>query len=713
MQNCKLNFSFLALNILFATFSNGAYAQEQSTSQTDLKNQPPKSKQEVEVKGDAKKYNPRRDDTVSKIVVTREEIEKYGDGSVIEILNRQAGIVNGNVYGLKGYTQFLIDGQAPQPGVRISDIPVSQIERIEIIRSALAEYSTQGIAGTINIVLQRTVKTRSRSLEFALRNLSESALSSPMFNLSFSNKSNNFSYGTKLSINVNKNLLEQEEKSDRSDKETKTFESAVVHRENFQNASAYSATQNFNWLLASDEHLSIDTRLARVVFQSHMIVKKTLTTAAQIDIQNETTFDHFIPQSANIKVTWNKLLIENTKLDTSLSIYRGWATSNNGATISSPTTLIETHAKENKTSNYVTWTGNIIFIPAENDTSKFGWDLKTSAVDKNTLEDSSRTGTAQFRSEQAALFAQREWDASDQWSHYLGARWEGFRSSATALSAPTATRSSDVLSPIFQTRWKAAKQAENQVRLAVARTFQAPGQFQLLPETQSNLGRDISNPQFVANVNLRPEIAWGLDTAFEHFGENEVNYSISHYFKAVSNLMRDRLFFEDNRWKQQTINSGNAIAHGIVAEANFPLAIISKSASKFYLKTNFSRNWSHVNDVPGPNNRFAAQAKFNANIDLDYKPNDAWSVAARYGIVSGGALRVAVDRINLEQVGRSASLSVKWSFDKERSLRISMANLLMQPMFTESRIFSQTSIYQVRTKAHGRLSASAQLNVKF
>ena len=27
-----------------------------------------------------------------------------------------------------------------------------------------------------------------------------------------------------------------------------------------------------------------------------------------------------------------------------------------------------------------------------------------------------------------------------------------------------------------------------------------------------------------------------------------------------------------------------------------------------------------------------------------------------------------------------------------------MANLLMQPMVTESRIFSQTSIYQVRTK---------------
>lgn len=713
MRFRKIRHTIFALTALEALCSASALAQEQSEIKTESKNLPQNSNQTVEIKAESNKYNPRRDDTVSKMIVTREEIEKYGDASVIDILNRQAGIVNGSINGLKGYTQFLIDGQAPQAGVRISDIPVSQIERIEIIRSALAEYSTQGIAGTINIVLQRTVKTTSRSLEFALRNLSESALSSPMFNLSFSNKSNNFSYDTKLSINVNKNLLEHEEKSDRSDKETKTFESAVVHRENFQNGSAYSATQNFNWLLASDEHLSINARLARVVLLSHMIAKKTLTTPAQIDVQNETTFDHFIPQSANIKVTWNKLLTENTKFDTSLSIYRGWATSNNGATISSPTTLIETHAKENKASNFVTWTGNILFIPAENETSKIGWDLKTSAVDKNILENLSRTGTAHFRSEQAALFAQCEWDASDQWSHYLGARWEGFRSSATALSAPTATRSSGVLSPIFQTRWKATKQAENQVRLAVTRTFQAPSQFQLLPETQSNLGRDISNPEFVANVNLRPEIAWGLDTAFEHFGENEVNYSISHYFKAVSNLMRDRLFFEDNRWKQQTINSGNAIAHGIVAEANFPLAIISKSASKFFFKTNFSRNWSQVSEIPGPNNRFADQAKFNANIDLDYKPNDAWSVAARYGIVSGGALRVAVDRINLEQVGRSTSLSVKWSIDKERSLRISMANLLMQPMVTESRIFSQTSIYQVRTKAHGRLSASAQLNVKF
>ena len=60
----------------------------------------------------------------------------------------------------------------------------------------------------------------------------------------------------------------------------------------------------------------------------------------------------------------------------------------------------------------------------------------------------------------------------DQWSHYLGALGKDFVQAPLPCLRLPRLGSSGVLSPIFQTRWKATKQAENQVRLAVTRTFQ-------------------------------------------------------------------------------------------------------------------------------------------------------------------------------------------------------------------------------------------------
>ncbi len=51
------------------------------------------------------------------------------------------------------------------PGFSIETLSPDQIERIEIYRSATAEFSTQAIAGTINIVLRKVVSLRRRELK--------------------------------------------------------------------------------------------------------------------------------------------------------------------------------------------------------------------------------------------------------------------------------------------------------------------------------------------------------------------------------------------------------------------------------------------------------------------------------------------------------------------------------------------------------------------
>lgn len=186
----------IAAFILFSFELRSVYAQEKSANQA-----PVKSEQEQKVEIKAKQYDARREDTVTKIVVTEEEIKQYGESSIADILKRQSGItVVGNsiqMHGMgNGYTQVLIDG-ASLVGAGIDAINVNQIKRIEIIRSATADMSTQGIAGTINIV---TKKMESKSRNFSI--YADKFASSSFGGMSFeqSDKTENFSYG--VSVNV-------------------------------------------------------------------------------------------------------------------------------------------------------------------------------------------------------------------------------------------------------------------------------------------------------------------------------------------------------------------------------------------------------------------------------------------------------------------------------------------------------------------------------
>ena len=76
---------------------------------------PPQTVEKVEVTASQSAYDVRQDDTATKIVVNAEEIKKYGDTQVLDVLKRLPGVtVLGNSIRLRGlgngYTQILIDG---------------------------------------------------------------------------------------------------------------------------------------------------------------------------------------------------------------------------------------------------------------------------------------------------------------------------------------------------------------------------------------------------------------------------------------------------------------------------------------------------------------------------------------------------------------------------------------------------------------------------
>lgn len=118
----------------------------------------------------------RREDTAARISVGRTELLQYGDSTLSAALKRQPGISIGGdgqprLRGLGGgYTQILINGDPAPPGFALDTLAPELIERVDILRSATAEFSAQAIAGTINVILKKTVHTGQTDLKAGLGN---------------------------------------------------------------------------------------------------------------------------------------------------------------------------------------------------------------------------------------------------------------------------------------------------------------------------------------------------------------------------------------------------------------------------------------------------------------------------------------------------------------------------------------------------------------
>ncbi len=133
---------------------------------------------QVDIRGSAAGYDPRRDDTATRIVIKRDELTRYGDRSILDALRRVPGVTidgssgQGGTIQLRGlgagYTQVLINGERAPGNFSFDTLSPEVVERIEVLRAATADLSTQAVAGTVNIVLRHVAKTRERELKLGM-----------------------------------------------------------------------------------------------------------------------------------------------------------------------------------------------------------------------------------------------------------------------------------------------------------------------------------------------------------------------------------------------------------------------------------------------------------------------------------------------------------------------------------------------------------------
>ena len=656
----------------------------------------------VEVKAAA--YDARREDTATKIVVTQDEILKNGDTTIGDVLKRLPGITIGGVQGRggdirmrglgNGYTQILLNGDPSPPGFSLDSLAPDMIERIEIMRAATAEYSTQAIAGTINIVLKRAIVTAQRELKVGLQ--SDNHQPGTNINFQVSDKAGIYSYAVGGGVTYGR--------QDRPGTDITTMrrpDGVETTRRETENGSRGNFTA-----------LNLAPRVNINLGPNDVVTSQSFVNASRwrgVNTGDTDTLFGTLPQfsrsfmdvgqtseALRTDLSWTHKMEGGAKLDAKAGInYAHRDTDIDYHNYFTADLLALTRGIDNAASDRgVTASGKYTLPLVAGHAFVTGWDGAWSRRGESRIQrDSSTIGfplndlnqTFDATVARIAVFGQDEWSITKQWSVYLGLRWEGIRTRSAGADYSAVENTSSVWSPVFQTLYKLPDAKNDQVRLGLTRTYKAPTLSQLIPRRFNAINNTATTPDEQGNPYLKPELAWGLDLAYEHNIEGGGLLSASTYLRRIDDNQRNNTLFIDGAWVSMPLNTGTAEARGIELEAKFPLRHFYKTAPAIDVRANLARNWSTLDSVPGPNNRLVGQTPVSANVGLDYKAAQLpLTLGATYTFTNGGPVRFSYNQFDYSVPKRVLDTYALIKFSAKNQLRVSVANLLHQENVTAS-----------------------------
>ena len=651
--------------------------------------------QQVEVKGAG--YDARRDDTAARIVVNRDEVVRYGDSNVADVLKRIPGVTVTTGAGRStqirmrglggGYTQILVNGERTPSGFALDTLSPDMIERIEVLRVATAEFSAESVAGTINIVLRK--KTNQRQREAKLGYLLSNDFRGPSFSTQVGDRGEKSSWA--FSASGNHDSLEREwggfEENTRPDGRVDMYR--TVHAPERGHMNRLNLGPRLNWTLDNGDTLAWETIANSSSFRNwaHPVVTTLIGRPPQTpDLQ---TFGEMDDRMLKSDLSWTRTTENGLKLDAKLGaewssrkmFVRRSGLDARGLPETEGSTLSDTHARGLNTTGKATRTmdgGHLLAL---------GWDLRVNeSSDIRAERDAVRVFPPgqlldeHFRAtiSRAAFYAQDEWNIDPRWSVYLGARWEGVRTRVSGNAVEATRVRSSVLSPILQTLYKFAaeegKQAD-QLRFALSRTYKAPELDSIVPRRSAWENNSATEADYQGNPDLKPELAWGLDAAWEHYWGEGAMLSVSGALRRIDDYISNDIYFDGFRWIFTPVNDERATMRSLEIETKFPLKSLFAGATAIDLRASVSRNWSRVDSVPGPHNRMEQQTPLTANLGADYK-SGALALGASVAHRRGGYVQVDVNRGFYRSGRTDLDAYAAWTFNPKTLLRVALSNLL-------------------------------------
>lgn len=649
--------------------------------------------QKVEVRGEA--YNARRDEVGTRIVVKREELTSFGTSSLTETLTRLPGITVTNTGALAmrglagGYVQILLNGEPLPVGFTLDTLAPELIDRVEILRASMADVGTQAIAGTINIVLKKESKNEQRELKVSAA--VGHVLRETGANLQRTGAGRGWDYALGVSAVTRWSENDWDEDEIGRDAANAVDLRRYNLRRGDRRQQVVGVAPRLSYKLAGGGTVALQTFLNA----EHIRRFSSSQSLTYLGVDPDHVTEHSHYDERNWVLRNDLSLRQKLSGDATLDLKVGQTTSRrntdfdqigylgDGAT-NLDSTVFSRIREEGWNS-----TGKYTKSLFGNHTVAFGWDGRHTSRSENRIEqalafvgvpaldtDQEYTGTIS----RLALYGQDEWSPGGGLSVYLGVRWETLQTRSQGNEfLPIRSRSSFFF-PVMHAIWKIPGSTSSQVRAALTRTFNPPEVAKLIPRLYTSFNNSPVYPDRQGNPLLRPEIAIGLDAAYEHYWANKAMASVGIYVREIDDFIREDVALVQDRWLATNINAGKAHTRGIEFDAKTPLRSLLAGLPELDASVNLTRNWSSVDNVPGPDNRLSQQTRVSGTAALDYHSAErAVTAGGSFRFKTGGPLRVAYNEREYSSATRELDLYTSWKISPKTQVRLAWLNVLHQP----------------------------------
>ena len=643
----------------------------------------------------------RRQSTAAKIVIGREELDKQGDSTLGEVLKRLPGVTiqgaPGRGGGIRmrglggGYTQILMDGQRVPPGFSIESITPDMVEKVEILRAPTAETGARAIAGTINIVLREGVRTNPDDLKVG--SSFEHGHRSDSVNWTHNIKSEGLNGTMTLSA---MNAWRPEDNDALTVTDATGLSTTRLSRNtlNLGHREGMNANARLMWRGEEGRTLILMPFVVYSEYSSLGQIEETKTInggSPVSDSANTTNNSRFVLTRLNGQ--WNQRFSADSRFEFKFTLGQSEYNYRFSQVAAGNTGLFNSLQESQSFKDLSqSWNGKLTQVLGNGHQFVSGMELegvrRTEVANAEVADD---VGNMRARTQRWAAYTQDEWSINPKWSAHAGIRYESILTEGRNEEGQKNNNSS-VLTPLLHAVWKPIPESRDQVRMSLTRSYKTPTLFDLVGKTA--LSRDTNSPtrtDRISNPGLKPELAVGIDLAFERYlagggvlSANVFRRNISDLIRYVTTERYDTVWAPgQRRFVSSPTNVGDAITQGLELEAKFALNQVWSEALPMDVRSNISFFNSKVLDVPGPDNRLDQQPKMTANLGADYR-------VRAIPLTLGGNININPDddtRRSLQQwryqgAKRVADVYGVWKFNPATSLRLTISNLVPRDYLT-------------------------------
>jgi outer membrane receptor protein involved in Fe transport len=709
----------------------GGWAQEAAANPT----------QTVEVRSDAQQAQ--RADIAGKRVVSREELLRHGDTQLVDALRRVPGITVLGAAGRAeltlnglggGYTQILLNGEPLPKGFAVEQLSPELIERVEILRGGSAEWSAQGVAGSINIVTRRAPRWAQRELKLGTGSYEGRARASA--DLSLGDKDGDLSWGLNLGLAHEPLRWPVRMVVQSRDAQGQLTQSYVTDKQEGGRDQSLTLAPRLAWTLGEGHQLSTDHLLR--VFQTPG--GATDQRFAELGPPPQLSRNQLVlePRSVMLRsrLSWQLKQADGRVWDSSL-VYTGVRRNqvadfvgDNAAGLRVRQTHVDSLAVDQSLNasakgrlplgeaHTLAMGGSLEWAKRQEDRIQREQALPGGWLPENLDE------VYDAQVQRLALFAQDDWVLSPALTASLGLRWEGLRTVSQSQqrnlglgdSVDAEVRQShSVWSPVLRAMWS-LPDSKDQLKLALSRSYRLPNARELTPRRYVANENSVVTPTNQGNPALQPELAWSLDGGWEHPLGPGAQFTLNVGLKRIDQVVLDELLAEPSTqlpgtttWVLRRANFDRAEVFSLGVEANGPLQRWWPQGPALELRGGLTLNRSRLLDVALAGGRLPAQPPWALNLGVDYRPK-ASALTAGVNVQAQGSSSATQPNGRVLGFGaqRSVDVFAAWRQSDQSMWRLALSQWLARDELERIRVTQATgtvSLDQVtQTRPSLRLS---------